>query len=198
MAHVDYYFSTISVFSYLAGNRLEEIAARHGADIRYKPLDVTALMGRTGGVKLAERHPSRLEYRLMEIERIAREQGLPINQKPAHFPANSAPSSYAIIAAQKAGGGDLGKLAQSVLRACWAEEKDIATDEVIRACLDGAGFDPALADSGLLSGAEEYARNLENAVEAGAFGTPFYITGDGARFWGQDRLGALDRHLAGA
>ncbi len=60
-----------------------------------------------------------------------------------------------------------------------------------------AGFDPALADSGLLAGAETYARNLEEAVEAGAFGAPFYVVDDGARFWGQDRLEDLDLHLAG-
>jgi 2-hydroxychromene-2-carboxylate isomerase len=85
---------------------------------------------------------------------------------------------------------------QGLLRACWAEEKDIAQDEVIRACLSEAGFDPALADSGLLMGAETYAANLEEAVEQGVFGAPFYITGDGERFWGQDRLDDLDTHLA--
>ncbi len=31
MAHIDYYFGTPSSWAYLAGNRLEEIAARHGA-----------------------------------------------------------------------------------------------------------------------------------------------------------------------
>ncbi|MEM9476543.1 MAG: DsbA family protein, partial [Pseudomonadota bacterium] len=76
------------------------------------------------------------------------------------------------------------------------EEKDIAQDEVIRSCLETAGFDPSLADSGLLAGAETYAQNLEDAVSDGAFGAPFYITDDGARFWGQDRIEDLDRHLA--
>jgi len=48
MSHIDYYFSTISPFSYLAGNRLEMIAAKHGASIAYKPMDVIALFARTG------------------------------------------------------------------------------------------------------------------------------------------------------
>ena len=60
-----------------------------------------------------------------------------------------------------------------------------------------AGFDPALADSGLLAGAEAYEANLEDAVSAGAFGAPFFITDDGARFWGQDRIDQLDMHLGG-
>ena len=59
------------------------------------------------------------------------------------------------------GSGDVGALAQSLLRACWSEEKDIAQDDVIKECLNQAGFDPTLADSGLLSGAETYVANLE-------------------------------------
>ena len=66
----------------------------------------------------------------------------------------------------------------------------------MRDCLKEAGFDPALADSGLLEGAETYAANLEEAVERGVFGAPFYIVGE-QRFWGQDRLEDLDLHLAG-
>ena len=54
-----------------------------------------------------------------------------------------------------------------------------------------------LADSGLLVGAETYARNLEDAVAAGVFGSPFYIVTDtGQKFWGQDRLDFLAAHLA--
>lgn len=197
MAHIDYYFTTLSPFAYLAGQRLEEIAARHGATITYKPLDIMALFARTGGVAPKDRHASRLEYRQQELERGAKKAGLAINKKPMFWPTNAAPSSYAIIAAQTAGGGDVGALVHSVLRACQVEEKDIAQDDVIKACLEGAGFDPSLADSGLLAGAETYGANLEAAVEAGVFGSPFYIVDDGQRFWGQDRLDDLDAHLAG-
>ncbi|WP_243613968.1 2-hydroxychromene-2-carboxylate isomerase [Shimia aestuarii] len=196
MTHIDYYFSTISPYAYLAGDRLEAIAARHGAEITYKPLDVIALFARTGGTAPADRHPARMDYRAQDLLRQAKVADLPFNLKPAHWPTNAAPSSYAIIAAQKAG-GDTGALVQALLRACWADEKDIAEDSVIRACLEETGFDPSLADSGLLLGAETYPRNLEEAVEAGAFGSPFYITDDGARFFGQDRLAHLDLHLAG-
>ena len=196
MATIDFYFSTLSPYTYLAGNRLEQLAAAHDAQITYKPFDIQALFPRTGGTAPKDRHPARQEYRLIEMERQANKLDLPINLKPAHWPTNAAPSSYAIIAAQNAGGGDLGALVQSILRACWAEEKDIAEDAVIRECLTAAGFDASLADSGLLAGAETYGQNLEDAVSAGVFGAPFYVTGDGAKFWGQDRLDDLDRHLS--
>lgn len=197
MAHIDYYFATISPFSYLAGTRLEEVAQATGATITYKPFDIMAVFPRTGGTMPAERHPARAEYRLIEMERQAAHLGMPINLKPAHFPTNPAPSAYAIIAAQNAGGGDLGALTHSILRACWAEEKNIAEDDVIGDCLEAAGFSRGLTISGMIEGAEAYARNLEDAVAAGVFGAPFYVTDDGARFWGQDRLEALRAHLGG-
>lgn len=197
MSTIDFYFSTLSPYAYLAGTRLEQVAARQNAQINYKPMDIMALFGRTGGTPPKERHVSRQEYRLIELERQAKKNGLEMNLKPAHWPTNAAPSSYAIIAAQSAGGGDLGALVHGLMHAVWAEERDIAQDDVIKSCLQSAGFDPALADSGLLAGAERYAQNLEDAVKAGVFGAPFYVTEDGARFWGQDRIEDLERHLAG-
>lgn len=196
MANIDYYFATISPFTYLAGDRLEKIAAAHGSSITYKPLDIMQLFERSGGQPPAKRHPSRNDYRGQELPRWAEHLNMPINTKPAHFPVNIAPSSYAVIAAQEAG-GNVGALVQSFLRAVWAEDRDISDDAVIRDILSANGFDPALTDKGLLVGAETYARNLEQAVEAGVFGSPFYIVSEtGQKFWGQDRLDFLNRHLA--
>lgn len=197
MPRIDYYFATTSPYTYLGGTRLEAIAARHGASVAYKPLDAIALFGRTGGVPPKDRHPNRQAYRAQELRRQARKLGVPLNLQPRHWPVNPAPSSYAIIAASAEEGGDLGALVHGFTRACWAEERDIADDATIREVLEAAGFDPGLADRGLLSGAETYARNLEHAVMAGAFGVPFYVTDADERFWGQDRLEDLDTHLAG-
>ncbi len=198
MGRIAYYFAAISPYTYLAGTGLEEIAARHGAEIDYKPLDVLQLFSRTGGLPPGERHPSRQAYRLQDLERSAAIAGLPITLRPPHWPTNPAPSAFAIIAAQEAGGGDMGALVHGLCRACWAEGRDVAADDVIADCLQAAGFDPALAGSAMFTGAERYGRNLEDAVAAGAFGAPFYVTDDDQRFWGHDRLSHLDRHLSGA
>ena len=198
---IDYYFSTLSPFCYFAGGRLEEIAARHGATITYKPYDILALYDRLGAPRPADRPEGRKIYRLQELKRIRKKTGMDFNIQPAFWPTNAAPSSYAIIAAQKAArdgkGGDVGALVQGFLRACWAEEKDIAEDAVVNACLEAAGFDASLSFTGMLSGAEAYAANLEEAHVRGVFGAPFYICEDDERFWGQDRLTDLEAHLAG-
>lgn len=192
---IDYYFATISPFTYLCGTRPQEIAAKHGATLVYKPLDIMGLFGRTGGTPPKDRHESRKEYRLVEMRRAAAKLDMAINLQPAHWPTNPAPSSYAIIAAAKDGSGDLAALVAAITRACWAEERDIAQDDVIADCLEASGFDRGLVNAGLMKGAEVYARNLESAVADGAFGAPFFIV-EGEKFWGQDRLDDLDAFLS--
>ena len=58
MPHIDYFFATLSPYAYLAGNRLEEIAAKHGATITYKPFDLITAFGRTGGQPPKDRPPT--------------------------------------------------------------------------------------------------------------------------------------------
>lgn len=201
MAHIDYFFTTLSPFTYLAGHRLEEIAAKHGATITYKPFDIGSLFGRTGGTAPKDRHESRKEYRLQDLARSAAKAGMKINLQPQFWPTNAAPSSYAIIAAQAANAngatGDLGGLVHSFLYSCWVSEMNIAEDDVVRDLLSRHGFEADLADKGMLMGAETYAANLEEAVSRGVFGSPFYITDTDQRFWGHDRLEDLDMHLSG-
>lgn len=195
MVQIDYFFAVMSPFVYLAGTRLEAVAARHGARIRYIPLNAPALFPRTGGQTLAERHDARKAYRLQEMRRSAARLGVPLHLAPAHFPVNMALASYAVISAAQAG-GDVGGLVAGFARAVWAEERNIADEGVVRAILADHGFDPALADRGMMAAADIYAANLEEAVARGVFGVPFYIVGE-ERFWGQDRLEDLDLHLAG-
>ena len=199
MVQIEYFLNPVSPNVYLAGTRPAEIAAKHGAELTYRPVDLAGLFQRTGGTPLPERHESRKTYRLQEMRRQAAKRAMPITLQPAHFPTNAAPACYAIIAAQADGTGDLGALVFGLARACWAEEKDMAEDGVIRDCLEAAGFDPGLADRGLLAGAETFGRNLEDAVAKGVFGVPFFIVAEAdERFWGQDRLDDLDAYLTGA
>ena len=198
MAHIDYFFSTVSPYTYLAGLRMEEVATRHGASITYKPMDLTGgIFPRTGGVAVKDRHPARLDYRLQELRRNSAKYGLPLDLDPPYRAVNPAPSSYAFIAAIRAGGGDLGKLVHEFTAAVWRDKRDIAEDDVIADCLAAAGFDRGLAGMGMLAGAEDYVRNTEEAIASGVFGAPFYIVDGSEKFWGQDRIEDLDLFLAG-
>ena len=64
MAQIDYYYFPISPFTYLAGQGLEKIAAKHDAEINYKPVQLMRIFAETGTPPVAERHTSRQQYRL--------------------------------------------------------------------------------------------------------------------------------------
>lgn len=196
MTQIDYFLALQSPFVYLAGTRPAEIAARHGATVVYRPVDVAQLFPRTGGKVRAERHPSRNDYSAQDRVRQAKKLGLPFDPQPMFGAANPAPAAYAVIAAQKAGGGDLAGLVAGFGRAIWAEGRDISDDDVIRALLVAHGFEANVADKYMLAAADTYAANLEEAASRGVFGVPFFIAGD-QKFWGQDRLEDLDLHLSG-
>lgn len=195
MANIDYFTFPLSPFAYLAGTRLEEVAAEHGATVTYKPFGLLKVFEATGTLPPGQRHQSRQAHRLQELSRVAKFNEMAINEKPAHWPTNPVPAMSALIAAQTAGGGDLAGLCHGLLKACWAEEKDIASDEVIKAVLEAHGFDAGLADSGLLTGSETIERNTNEALERGVFGAPTYLVDDQV-FWGQDRLPHLAQYLS--
>lgn len=197
MARIDYFFSLISPFTYLAGMELERIADRQGAEIAYRPMDLMDVFTQTGGVPLSKRHHSRLEYREQELRRIAQKKGFKFNLHPKHFPTDATLASCAVIAASARKGDDetdTGALAHALLKAVWAEEHDIAEAETVRKVIADIGMDPNLAAKAR-DHEDTYRDYTREAVERGVFGSPFYIVDD-EKFWGQDRLGDLEAHLA--
>ncbi|QPH56170.1 2-hydroxychromene-2-carboxylate isomerase [Pontivivens ytuae] len=198
MAVIDYYLFPLSPFTYLAGLRLEEVAARHNAKINYKPFDLMRVFAAHGTPPVPKRHESRQAYRLQELARIAKMNGMPINPRPAHWPTDPKPAVAAVIYAQEFShehpGGDVGKLSFNLLKACWAEEKDISHESVVEKCLEDAGFDGGIAQRDLQSAFDIFERNTDEALASNVFGAPTYIV-DHEVYWGQDRLAYLDAHL---
>jgi 2-hydroxychromene-2-carboxylate isomerase len=100
-----------------------------------------------------------------------------------------------VIAAQERG-LDAQRLSHALLRALWAEERDIAIPKVRRAIADENGYDGAalLAAEGSAPVQELYRRFSAEAETLGVFGAPTFVI-DGELFWGQDRLEFVDRRL---
>lgn len=196
MTVIDYFFSVLSPFTYLAGDSLERLAEKHGAKVNYKPVDIVDLFGRTGGVAPKDRHPSRKAYRMQDLARISKLNGTKINLNPAHWPTNPVPASCAIIAASADDSGDQGVLVRAFLRSCWLEEKDIGNAEVVADCLELAGYPRAIMDSFNASSETTFKEYTSEAEARNVFGSPTYVA-DGQVFWGQDRLSHLDAWLGG-
>ena len=88
-------------------------------------------------------------------------------------------------------------LAGAIMRARWAEERDVADEATLAAIAGAVGLDAkALAARGATPeiGAR-YDALTQEAIDRQVFGAPTYVYGD-ELFWGQDRLDFLDRKLA--
>ena len=104
-----------------------------------------------------------------------------------------------VIAAGDGNGsdGDPAGLAQAILTAAWAEERDVSDAATLEAIAAATGHDGAalLAAAEREETAKAYAANSREAVSRGVFGSPSYVYKDEV-YWGQDRLDFLDRALA--
>ena len=191
---IDYYLTLNSPWAYLGGARLERIAAARGATIRVKPMKLHEIFPKTGGLPLPKRAPARQAYRLAELKRWRAFLDIPLNLAPKFYPADQDLAARLVIAAG-ADGSDPLTLAHAVLRAIWAEERDIADEATLRSILAENGLSEDLMVQAQAQEAEAALDALTaEALEAGVFGAPSYIC-DGELFWGQDRLDFLERAL---
>ena len=60
---IDYYFAPQSPWTYLGHARFAELAARYGATVRIKPMDLGQVFPVSGGLPLGKRAPQRQAYR---------------------------------------------------------------------------------------------------------------------------------------
>jgi 2-hydroxychromene-2-carboxylate isomerase len=189
---IDYYYSVLSDWAYFGGERLERLALRHGATIRYKPMRLSQVYEKTGGILLQKRSMQRQDYRVVELERWSKYLGIPIVLFPKHYPTDDKLASCMIIAAANSG-WQPGRLSNALLRAIWADDRDIADRDTLLDIAHGLGLNgkDLLRQAELPETASQWQANTEEGVAAGVFGSPFYLC-DGHLFWGQDRLPFLE------
>ena len=193
---IDYFFTPISPWTYLGHDRFVALAKQAGAEVRIRPVDYGRIFPASGGLPLAKRPPQRQAYRLEELKRWRGFLRLPLNLQPGYFPVRDEMASRTIIAADQAGQDALA-LAGAILRACWAEEKNVADGATLAAIADGCGLDggPLVKTAETDAIKAVWNRYTEEAIASGVFGAPTYVI-DGELFWGQDRLNFVERALA--
>ena len=197
---VAYYLAPQSPWTYLGHQRLADIAHAAGARINVLPFDLGGkVFPVSGGLPLAQRAAQRQAYRLVELKRFSEHLGLQLNLQPRFFPVNGDPAARLVIAVDLHEGSDAAMaLTGAVLRAVWAEDRDIADAGELATLLAACGLPAERLDyAHARAAAQHYDANAQRAIDAGVFGAPSYVV-DGEIFWGQDRLDFLQRRLARA
>jgi 2-hydroxychromene-2-carboxylate isomerase len=194
----EYYFSPPSPYAYMGHARLMQMAKKHDVQVMVKPCDYGRIFNVSGGLPLAKRAPQRQAYRLVELKRWSEFLNVPLNFQPKHFPVPGDPAARFIIATNLAHGTDAAmEVTGAIMRAVWAEEKNIGDEDTLAAIGLQFGYDgKALVKSSETASVQaEYDRFTEEAIAANVFGAPWYVV-DGEGFWGQDRLDFVERAFA--
>lgn len=192
---LDYFYTHISPWAYLGHDAFLELAARHGAKVRFRPVNLGLVFPESGGLPLGKRHPLRQAYRFIELQRWREKRDMPLTLQPAHFPTDPTLADSTAIALA-ARGGNVGDFSHRAFRACWVLDRDLADEHVIAGILDDIGENSGavLDDAKSEATKAAYAANAEAALAGGVYGSPTYVL-NGEPFWGQDRLDLLDDAL---
>jgi 2-hydroxychromene-2-carboxylate isomerase len=192
---IDFYFEFASPYGYLASLRIDAIGARHGRDVRWRPIMLGAALKLTGGgpnMALPLKGP----YLLRDAPRSARLMGVPFRLPPV-MPMNSLAASRAFWWLDGEDPTLAKRLAQEVYAAHWGEGRDMSTAAQVAEVAVSLGIDAgALRDAVQRPEIKEKLKaETERSIERGVFGSPFVFVDD-EPFWGHDRLDQVERWLA--
>lgn len=176
------YFDLGSPYAYLAMERAESVL---GGPVTLIPVLVGAIFGWRGHGSWA--HTGERRAGMAEIERRAREYGLPPMDWPPGWPANALSAMRCATWAGRQ--RRLSEFAHVVGRRQWAEAADIADLQVLAGCADEAGLDaPAMLAAIKEPELKEQLRaTTERAFQDGVRGVPTVRVG-ARRYFGDDRL----------
>ncbi len=195
MKKVEFLFDYGSPTCYLAYTQLPALAAKHGAEIVWKPILLGGVHKATGNRSPVE-VPAKGVWMLQDLQRFAKRYGVPYKTNP-HFPINTLLLMRGAVAMQRE--GRLLPYSDAIFKAMWVDGLNMGDPQVIGRVLAQAGFDP----QALLAAANDEAvkqqlkSETEAAVARGVFGAPVFFVGE-AMFFGQDRLDFVAEELAAA
>ena len=191
---IEFYFDFSSPYGYLASERIDAIAARHGRDVTWRPYLMGVAMKVSGSSPVVNR-PMLGEYSRRDMQRSARRLQVPF-RFPEPFPIATIAACRAVYWMERADADGAKPFAKALYRAYFVDGRNISEPDVVADVAAESGADRDL----LLAGIQEPAikdrlKEVTNdAVERGIFGSPFFMVGD-EPFWGHDRMDEVDRWL---
>ena len=195
-APVEFFFDFSSPYGYLAAQRIDALAARHGRGVDWKPMLLGVVFKHVGTAPLTT-IPLKGEYSKLDFERSARHHGISGFRMPSKFPIPTQAAARIVLWLKSSDPVRAVPVAQALFRAYWVDDRDISAVDVAVAVAAESGVDAAAARAAVDDPVWKDAlkRETEAAIARGVFGSPFMIV-DGEPFWGLDRFDQLERKLA--
>lgn len=193
---IDFYFDFSSPYGYMAATKIDALATKFGRAVNWRPMLLGVVFKQTGMAPLTQ-IPIKGDYSKRDFDRSARFHGVAFHMPPVFPIASQAPSRIVLWA--KALDPALGaKVALALYRAYFVDGHDISNPDVAAdAAAMVAGVNRAAARAAIddLAIKDALKREVDDAMRAGVFGSPFVVV-DGEPFWGLDRFDQIERWLA--
>jgi len=193
---IDFYFDFSSPYGFLASEKIEALAAKHGRGVAWHPILLGVIFKQTGAVPLTT-VPLKGDYSRRDMARSARFHGIAGFRMPSTFPiATQAPARIALWVRSR-DAALTSKVIHALYRAFFVEDRNISDADTAADVAGTAGVDRTSARAAVDDTAMKDALRRENelAIAAGVCGSPFIVV-DSEPFWGVDHLDQVDRWLA--
>lgn len=184
---IEFWYEFASSYSFLAAMRIEALADRAGVDVVWRPFLLGPVFLALGwNDSPFNIYPPKGRYMWRDLARLADKYGLPF-RVPSRFPRSG------LLAARVALLGEaenwIAPFSREVMRANFAEDREIGEPEVVAAILTDLGLpaETLLAAAGTDDTKIALRRQTERASQCGMFGAPNFLVGE-ELFWGNDRL----------
>jgi 2-hydroxychromene-2-carboxylate isomerase len=179
-AALDFYFDFSSPYGYLASEKIEALAQKHGRTVNWCPILLGAIFKVTGGAPLPNL-PLKGDYARRDFLRSAKFHGIPMRY-PSTFPISGVAPTRAVIWLKGKDPAKVSALVKALYRALFVDDINISEVDNVVKVADQAVKDKTKAE-------------VDAALAKGVFGSP-YIVVDGEAFWGIDRFDQIEKWIA--
>jgi 2-hydroxychromene-2-carboxylate isomerase len=183
---IEFFFDLVTPYSYLASEKIEELAEQNNRELIWKPFLLGGLFKALDAPPAPGLLPYKKPYLFKDLDRLARFHGIPFNT-PSEFPRLTVKPLRALLSLPKE---DLPEAVHQLYRAYWVEDRDISDASVLADLLGAKSVektgDPEIKQS-LIQATDE-------AVSRGLFGAPTFLVGQ-EMFFGHDRMDLLEAFL---
>ena len=184
--YLDFFLYIGSTYTYLAVNRVEEIASREGIALRWRPFNARAIMLEQNNRPFVGK-PVKLTYMWRDVERRANRYNIPFKSIPTYpVDPEELANRVAIVASLE---GWCPEYCESTYRDWFLENKAPGDEKHLRQLLTrlGRSSEATIDRANSQEVRDRYASETEAAKGYGIFGSPTFMWGNEI-FWGDDRF----------
>lgn len=191
---IEFWFDFSSPYAYFASETIERFAQETATEIQWRPFLLGAVFPKTNMAPLVDM-PMRGDYARHDWQRIARLLDVPFAAPSRHpYAAIKVSRAYYWLEANRPDRAIA--FAHAVFRAHFADGRDPSGSSVVADIARSVGVPPDELLTAIQHGEikEKLKRRVDEAIEKGVFGSPFFIV-DGEPFWGWDRMTMMRRWI---